>query len=118
MAGKTGTTNDQSDGWFIGYTPQILAGAWVGADDRFLHFRTLSSGQGASTALPIFAAFMKKAESDSKSGVSNTAKFMAPKGFVDCEELSVWGSDSTGYDHRPVDSTNEPKEEIPPSEWR
>lgn len=120
IAGKTGTTNDQSDAWFIGYTPQILAGAWVGCDDRFLHFRTEASGQGAAAALPIWAFFMKKAEADPKSGISSGAKFVAPQGFVNCEEFSIWGSDSTTMDNDnyPMDSASEPVEELPPSEWQ
>lgn len=118
IAGKTGTTNNQSDAWFIGYTPQILAGAWVGCDDRFLHFSTEASGQGAAAALPIWAFFMEKAESDAKTGISNAAKFVPPKGFVNCEDLSVWGSDSTTNDTNYSDSAAEPVEQIPPSEWK
>lgn len=120
IAGKTGTTNNQSDAWFIGYTPQILAGAWVGCDDRFLHFRTEASGQGAAAALPIWAFFMQKAEADAKSGISSTASFTAPKGFVDCESMDIWGADSTSNEGliEGGDSTAEPVEEIPPSEWQ
>ncbi|TAE47687.1 MAG: penicillin-binding protein [Bacteroidetes bacterium] len=58
IAGKTGTTQDQTDGWFMGYTPDLVAGAWVGGDDRKVRFRSLGLGQGASTALPIFGRFM------------------------------------------------------------
>lgn len=64
IAGKTGTSQDQSDGWFIGATPQIVAGAWVGAEDRRMHFKTLSQGQGARTALPIWAGFMQRVNAD------------------------------------------------------
>ena len=60
IAGKTGTTNDNSDAWFMGYTPQLLAGAWVGCDDRFIRFSS-DVGQGSSAALPIWAYFYNKA---------------------------------------------------------
>lgn len=62
-AGKTGTTQNNSDGWFIGFTPNIVAGVWVGADNPIVRFRTTNLGQGAHTALPIFARFMQKIES-------------------------------------------------------
>lgn len=64
IAGKTGTTQNQSDGWFLGFTPKISAGVWVGADHPEVHFRTLYRGQGASTALPIWGSFMKKVHTD------------------------------------------------------
>jgi penicillin-binding protein 1A len=61
MAGKTGTTNDNSDAWFMGYTPQLLAGGWVGCDDRFIRFNTESkNGEGGRAAMPIWAYFMPK----------------------------------------------------------
>jgi len=66
IAGKTGTTNDNSDGWFIGYTPTICAGVWVGAEDRQIHFQSTALGQGASMALPIFGRFLKKCIADPK----------------------------------------------------
>ena len=62
VAGKTGTTQDNSDGWFIGYTPTLVAGAWVGNDQPSIHFRSTALGSGGHMALPIFARFMKKAE--------------------------------------------------------
>jgi len=64
MAGKTGTTDNQSDGWFVGYTPMLTAGVWVGCEDRAAHFRTLALGQGARTAMPVFAMFMQKCYED------------------------------------------------------
>ena len=80
LAGKTGTTNDNTDGWFIGYTPQLIAGAWVGFNYNFLHFSTTQIGQGANTGLPIFALFMKQlyAHPDA-TGFNPDAKFdLAP----------------------------------------
>jgi len=64
LAGKTGTTDNHSDGWFVGYTPMLTAGVWVGCEDRAAHFRTLGLGQGARTAMPVFAAFMQKCYED------------------------------------------------------
>jgi penicillin-binding protein 1A len=64
LAGKTGTTDNHSDGWFVGYTPVITAGVWVGCEDRAAHFRSLSLGQGARTAMPVFAMFMQKCYED------------------------------------------------------
>src|SRR5690606_38132103 len=71
LAGKTGTTNNQADAWFIGYTPQLLAGAWVGCDDRFLRFNS-GLGQGAKAALPIFGLFFKKLKNDPSTGFDMT----------------------------------------------
>src|ERR1700741_259588 len=65
IAGKTGTTQNHSDGWFIGYTPKLVCGVWVGADNPQVHFRNLSEGQGAKMALPEWAYFMQKVTSDS-----------------------------------------------------
>ena len=65
MAGKTGTTDNNSDGWFMGYTPMLTAGGWVGCEDRAAHFRSTALGQGANTALPIWAIFVKKCYEDS-----------------------------------------------------
>ncbi|MDR1793571.1 MAG: transglycosylase domain-containing protein [Bacteroidales bacterium] len=64
MAGKTGTTDDNADGWFMGYTPLLTAGVWVGCDDRQAHFRSTALGQGANSALPVWALFMKKCYED------------------------------------------------------
>lgn len=64
IAGKTGTTQNQSDGWFMGLTPQLTTGVWVGCEDRAAHFRTLSLGQGANMALPIWALYMQKVYAD------------------------------------------------------
>jgi len=70
VAGKTGTTQNQSDGWFMGITPDLTAGVWVGAEDRSVHFRTLTLGQGANMALPIWALFMRKVYNDPSLGIS------------------------------------------------
>ena len=77
MGGKTGTTNDNSDGWFIGYTPSITAGVWVGAEDRYVHFASTSLGQGANMALPIWGIWMQKVLKDGTLGVSENDVFPA-----------------------------------------
>ena len=77
MAGKTGTTQDNSDGWFLGHTPDLVTGIWVGAEDRSVHFRTTRNGQGANTALPIWGYFMKKIYQDNKIKI-NKGDFVPP----------------------------------------
>jgi penicillin-binding protein 1A len=100
-AGKTGTTNNQADGWFIGYTPQLLAGAWVGCDDRFLRFRSEALGQGSAAALPIWAYFMKRAYADRSLDLDPEAKFQEPENFDDCDVTDpnsvMWGRDASYY---------------------
>ena len=92
IAGKTGTTNDQSDGWFIGYTPTLTAGVWVGAEDRQVHFESLSLGGGSNMALPIWGIFMKKVLADGTLGVYETDQFIAPPGIT--LNLNCDGSDT------------------------
>ena len=84
MAGKTGTTQSQSDAWFIGMVPQLTAGAWVGCDDRAVHFNNMHEGQGASLALPIFAYFMQKVYED-KSLKFKKDDWERPKDGLDIE---------------------------------
>ena len=68
VAGKTGTTQNQSDGWFMGIVPQLTTGVWVGCEDRSAHFRTITLGQGANMALPIWALYMQKVYDDPSLG--------------------------------------------------
>ena len=91
VAGKTGTTNDQSDGWFIGYTPSLTAGVWVGAEDRQVHFESLALGGGSNMALPIWGIFMQKVLADGTLGVSENDRFV-PSGVR--LELNCDGSDA------------------------
>lgn len=80
LAGKTGTTNDNSDAWFMGYTPQLLAGTWVGADDRFIRLNSASYyGQGAHAAMPIWAYFYAKAAADPNCGLDPSQTFVKPE---------------------------------------
>ncbi|MEG1762137.1 MAG: transglycosylase domain-containing protein [Bacteroidales bacterium] len=77
IAGKTGTTQNNSDGWFMGLTPHLVSGVWVGGELRSIHFRSTALGQGANTALPIWALYMKKVFADPKTGIVNS-NFEAP----------------------------------------
>ena len=82
MAGKTGTTNDNADGWFIGYTPQLTAGAWAGFEDMQVHFAALANGGGSASALPIWGYFMQSVRKDpSLSKYYDKEFFDAPSGF-------------------------------------
>lgn len=83
MGGKTGTTNNNSDGWFMAFTPQLAAGAWVGAEDRSVHFDKMSMGQGATMALPIYALFMKRVYADESLGYSEEEEFDIPEMYAD-----------------------------------
>ncbi|MBR5198489.1 MAG: transglycosylase domain-containing protein [Bacteroidales bacterium] len=104
IAGKTGTTNDQSDGWFIGYTPSLTAGVWVGAEDRQIHFESLTLGGGSNMALPIWGIFMKKVLEDGTLGVYESDRFIAPPGIslnLDCDgsdaDATVKAEDEEDY---------------------
>ena len=91
IAGKTGTTQNQSDGWFMGMVPNLVTGVWVGGEDRAAHFRSITYGQGASMALPIWGVFMKKCYNDSSLSVSK-GSFEAPKNLripVDCNSVNA-----------------------------
>jgi penicillin-binding protein 1A len=81
MGGKTGTTNNNSDGWFMCFTPSLVNGAWVGGEDRAIHFDNLAQGQGASMALPIGALYMQKVLSDSTLGYEPHEQFDIPTWF-------------------------------------
>ncbi|MFD1629492.1 penicillin-binding protein 1A [Pseudopedobacter beijingensis] len=89
VGGKTGTTNDNSDGWFMAITPQLVTGIWTGCEDRAIHFRSTGLGEGANTALPIFAGFIKKVYADSSLGITK-GDFEQPPGGVtitlDCNQ--------------------------------
>lgn len=84
MGGKTGTTNNNSDAWFMGVTPQLVSGCWVGGEDRDIHFSSTNTGQGAAVALPIWAIFMKKVYADKSLNISPNAKFDIPAKFNAC----------------------------------
>jgi penicillin-binding protein 1A len=90
IAGKTGTTQNQSDGWFMGMVPNLVTGVWVGAEDRAAHFKTITYGQGASMALPIWGLYMKACYNDSNLDISQ-GEFERPKELsieVDCSKYN------------------------------
>ena len=90
IAGKTGTTQNQSDGWFMGITPELVTGVWTGGDLRSIHFEGLTMGQGANMALPVYGYFMNKLYRDQTLGYSETTVFEAPAGFkmdLDCSKV-------------------------------
>ena len=84
IGGKTGTTNRNSDAWFMGFTPQLVSGVWVGGEDRDIHFDNMRMGQGATMALPIWAYFMKKVYRDQSLPYDSTAVFDVPEDFNPC----------------------------------
>jgi penicillin-binding protein 1A len=99
-AGKTGTTQNNSDGWFIGLTPDLATGVWVGAENRGVRFRSTDQGQGARTALPIYGYYMNKIYKDPKIGISTT-DFKVPKDY----DESVFNLTGTEYSPAEEDTT-------------
>ena len=84
LGGKTGTTNNNSDAWFMGLTPTLVSGVWVGGDDRDIHFSSMAMGQGATMALPVFALYMQKVYKDKQLGYNEKAVFDLPPGYNPC----------------------------------
>ncbi|MDR1357513.1 MAG: transglycosylase domain-containing protein [Tannerellaceae bacterium] len=82
MGGKTGTTQNNSDGWFMAFTPTLVSGCWVGGEDRSIHFDRMTEGQGASMALPIYSLFMQKVYADPALGYSETETFDIPAHYA------------------------------------
>ena len=85
LAGKTGTTNNNSDAWFMGLSPTLVSGVWVGGDDRDIHFESMAMGQGATMALPVFAYYMQKVYKDKRLGYNENAVFDLPPGYDPCQ---------------------------------
>ena len=83
LGGKTGTTQNNSDGWFMAFTPSLVAGCWVGGEDRSIHFDRITEGQGASMALPIYGLFMQKVYADKTLGYSVEEDFEVPEQYAD-----------------------------------
>jgi penicillin-binding protein 1A len=104
IGGKTGTTNDNSDGWFIGITPQLVTGIWTGCEDRDIHFRSERLGEGANTALPIFALYMKKVYANAGLGIKQNIDFTKPKApltiTLDCNAYGQQQSGTTEVDKK------------------
>ncbi len=121
LGGKTGTTQNNSDSWFMGFSPEIVAGCWVGGEERSIHFNSTALGQGAAAALPVFAKFMAKVYGDRSLGYSKDTPFNIPMGYSPCtsEENSfveeypiggeVWDLDVMGDTQQ--EGTTPPREE-------
>jgi penicillin-binding protein 1A len=95
IGGKTGTTQNHSNGWFMGVTPNLVGGVWSGWEDQSIHFETLMEGQGANMALPIFAIFLKKVYSDPQFGIMEADGFERPANFsieLDCDKVKKTNS--------------------------
>jgi len=104
VGGKTGTTNDYVDGWFMGITPGLVVGTWVGGEDKWIRFRSITNGQGAYMAKPFFREFMKRIESDKDLGFDFTKRFQRPPGDLEIElNCAVYLKDQ----YRPEDSSEE-----------
>jgi penicillin-binding protein 1A len=109
IAGKTGTTQNHTDGWFIGFTPKLVAGAWVGADNPHIHFRSMRLGQGSNTALPIWGLFMRKVYKDPNYRHWKRAEFAEPNdttwALMQCppflEEMPIMAGYEEDYQENP-----------------
>lgn len=100
MGGKTGTSNDNADGWFIGFTPSLVSGCWVGGDEYDIHFDSMANGQGANTALPIWAKYMLKVLADKSLKYDPEETFQFPEGYDPCNDASL--SEDAGQYDEPV----------------
>ncbi|MGM9816926.1 MAG: transglycosylase domain-containing protein [Lepagella sp.] len=87
MGGKTGTTNANSDTWFMGFTPELVTGIWIGGEERYIHFNSMAFGQGARAALPVYGLYMKKVYNDPELPYSQSTKFIFPEGLNLCNGL-------------------------------
>ncbi len=114
IAGKTGTTQNNSDGWFMGITPNLATGVWVGWEDRATHFRGTGEGQGAKMALPIWAIYMKKVWADKSLGVSPEDKFVKPSNWTgNCSDLQGLGGYGDDGGLQTLDEIKNPKPQEP-----
>lgn len=102
--GKTGTTNSNSDGWFMAFTPSLVAGTWVGGEERYIHFNSMAQGQGASMALPVYGLFMSKVYADKTLPYSQETKFEFPG--IDLCEKEYYG-EYTEEDSNPAEASLE-----------
>jgi penicillin-binding protein 1A len=118
LGGKTGTTNDYTDGWFMGITPNLVIGTWVGGDDRWIRFTTIGDGQGSRMARPYFGKVLELIEKDSLPGFGVDAKFEVPQGDIgielDCEEYQ---RTNQGIDINDPDEFNEEEEKEEEDDW-
>jgi penicillin-binding protein 1A len=115
IGGKTGTTNNYTDGWFMGITPRLVVGTWVGGEDRWIRFLSLSDGQGAKMARPIVASFISRLEKDPKSGYDYNARFVRPANMT----IEINCSTYAGSYQSPTDEEFAPdiyNDEVPPAD--
>ncbi len=110
IAGKTGTTQNNSDGWFMGITPYLATGVWVGWEDRATHFRGTGEGQGAKMALPIWAIYMKKVWADKSLGITIEDKFVKPSNWTgSCSDLQGLGGYGDDGGLQTIDEIKNPR---------
>jgi penicillin-binding protein 1A len=103
MGGKTGTTNSNSDTWFMGFTPQLVTGVWVGGEERYIHFNTMALGQGARAALPLYGIFMRKVYADKRLPYDQTTRFEFPDGLDLCDGAYVATSHETAAESEEIE---------------
>ncbi|MBK8444938.1 MAG: penicillin-binding protein [Sphingobacteriales bacterium] len=118
IAGKTGTTNDHSDGWFMGVVPKLVAGAWTGGDEKRIHFRELSLGAGSNMALPIWGEFMQRVYADTTLGITEDDVFEQPKYLgieLNCGAYEMYDPTSP-FRSAPTETTNEYNDRTPDAE--
>jgi penicillin-binding protein 1A len=116
--GKTGTTNSYADAWFMGVTPRLVVGTWVGGEDRWIRFLSLADGQGSKLARPIFADFIARLENDPASGYDYTARFTPPSGEMNIEtNCDVYDNQGTPGDEEDFssDGNNGNTDDTPPA---
>ena len=111
VGGKTGTTNDYRDGWFIGITPTLVVGTWVGGEDQWIRFNSLEDGQGSRMAKPFFKAFLTRLENSPETGYDPSARFPEPEGGMDietdCEKYNALRRETQEVQFNPVESYQE-----------
>lgn len=106
IGGKTGTTNDYVDGWFMGLTPDLVVGTWVGGEDRWVRFLSIADGAGAKMARPFFAKFIRKLEEDENADYDVNARFYRPKGDLGIEiDCSIYAGDENPFDPEDEDES-------------
>lgn len=96
MGGKTGTTNYNADMWFVGFTPQLVTGIWVGGEERYIHFVSMAYGQGARAALPVYGTYMKRLYNNPKLPYKQDVKFAFPDDFQPCDGPEFWSYGNGG----------------------
>ena len=97
MGGKTGTTNSNSDTWFVGFTPNLVTGIWIGGEERYIHFNNMAYGQGAKASLPVFGLFMKKIFNDPKlPAYTQSLQFEFPAEYSPCDGGGYYSSGGDG----------------------